>query len=55
VLPAKWDRVFVMRFLEQQDQPTAARSLGMARTTLAYQEYRIRKLLERFVLRREET
>jgi len=55
VLPAKWERVFVARFLQQQDQPTAARSLGMRRTTLAYQEYRIRKLLERFVLRREKT
>lgn len=51
VLPAKWERVFVARFLEQQDQPTAARSLHMRRTTLAYQEYRIRRLLERFVLR----
>jgi RNA polymerase sigma-70 factor (ECF subfamily) len=55
VLPAKWEGVFVTRFLEQQDQPTAARSLGMRRTTLAYQEYRIRKLLERFVMRREGT
>ncbi|HXI56826.1 MAG TPA: RNA polymerase sigma factor [Polyangia bacterium] len=54
-LPAKWEGVFVARFLEQQDQPTAARSLGMPRTTLAYQEHRIRKLLERFVLRREKT
>ncbi len=53
VLPAKWEPVFVARFLEQQDQPTAARSLRMRRTTLAYQEYRIRSLLERFVLRRE--
>jgi RNA polymerase sigma-70 factor, ECF subfamily len=49
-LPAKWERVFVARFLEQQDQPTAARSLGMRRTTLAYQEHRIRRLLKRFVL-----
>jgi RNA polymerase sigma-70 factor (ECF subfamily) len=55
VLPAKWERVFVARFLQQQDQPTAARSLGMRRTTLAYQEYRIRKLLERFVLERDRT
>jgi RNA polymerase sigma-70 factor (ECF subfamily) len=52
-LPAKWERVFVARFVEQQDQPTAARALGMHRTTLAYQEYRIRKLLRRFVLRGE--
>jgi RNA polymerase sigma-70 factor (ECF subfamily) len=53
VLPRKWHRVFVARFLEQQDQPAAARSLGMRRTTLAYQEYRIRRLLRRFVLRGE--
>jgi RNA polymerase sigma-70 factor (ECF subfamily) len=53
VLPRKWQRVFTARFVEQQDQPTAARSLGMRRTTLAYQEYRIRNLLRRFVLRGE--
>jgi RNA polymerase sigma-70 factor (ECF subfamily) len=51
VLPLKWRRVFDARFLEQRDQPDAARSLGMSRTTLAYQEYRIRKLIRRFVLR----
>jgi RNA polymerase sigma-70 factor (ECF subfamily) len=51
VLPPKWHRVFAARFVEQLDQPTAARSLGMRRTTLAYQEYRIRKLLRRFILR----
>ncbi|HEY0707148.1 MAG TPA: RNA polymerase subunit sigma-70, partial [Polyangia bacterium] len=54
VLPPKWEPVFIARFLEQHDQPTAARSLRMHRTTLAYQEYRIRRLLERFILRREE-
>jgi len=53
VLPQKWRRVFDARFVQQQDQPTAARSLGMRRTTLAYQEYRIRNLLRRFVLRGE--
>jgi RNA polymerase sigma-70 factor (ECF subfamily) len=53
VLPPKWRRVFVARFVQQQDQPTAARSLEMRRTTLAYQEYRIRGLLRRFVLRGE--
>jgi RNA polymerase sigma-70 factor, ECF subfamily len=37
-LPRKWEAVFVARFLDQQDQPTAARTLGMSRTTLAYQE-----------------
>jgi len=53
VLPPKWRPVFVARFIEHQDQPTAARALGMRRTTLAYQEYRIRKLLHRYVLRGE--
>lgn len=52
-LPQKWRRVFAARFVEQLDQPAAARSLGMRRTTLAYQEYRIRKLLRRFILRGE--
>ena len=51
VLPRKWQPVFVARFVEQQDQSAAARSLGMRRTTLAYQEYRIRRLLRRYVLR----
>lgn len=55
VLPAKWTRVFVARFVEQHDQPTAARLLGMSRTTLAYQEFRIRGLLERFVAKGERT
>jgi RNA polymerase sigma-70 factor (ECF subfamily) len=49
-LPKKWERVFVARFLEQQDQPTAARSLGIPRTTLAYQEYRIRKRLRKYMM-----
>jgi RNA polymerase sigma-70 factor (ECF subfamily) len=53
VLPRKWHRVFAARFVAQLDQPAAARSLGMRRTTLAYQEYRIRKLLRRFILRGE--
>ena len=53
-LPSRWYRVFIARFVQEQDQPTAARSLRMRRTTLAYQEYRIRRLLRRFVLRGEE-
>jgi RNA polymerase sigma-70 factor (ECF subfamily) len=55
VLPPKWRGVFDARIVAQQDQPTAARALGMRRTTLAYQEYRIRRLLRRFVLRGEPT
>lgn len=50
VLPAKWQRVFDARFVEQLEQPEAARRLGMSRTTLAYQEYRVRRLLLRFVV-----
>jgi RNA polymerase sigma-70 factor, ECF subfamily len=47
-LPAKWEPVFQARFIEQLDQREAARRLNMRRTTLAYQEFRIRQLLERF-------
>ncbi len=48
-VPDKWRAVFVACFLEQLDQRTAARRLGLARTTLAYQVVRIRWLLDRFV------
>lgn len=49
-LPAKWAPVFEARFLQQLSQRDAARALGMHRTTLAYQEQRVRWLLERFLL-----
>ena len=49
-LPAKWERVFKARFLDQLGQREAALALGMSRTTLMYQEHRIRALLRRFVL-----
>src|SRR4051794_39492745 len=49
-LPAKWERVFKARFLDQLGQREAALALGMNRTTLMYQEHRIRALLRRFVL-----
>jgi RNA polymerase sigma-70 factor, ECF subfamily len=52
-LPPKWVPVFRTRFLEQLDQREAARRLGMHRTTLAYQEMRIRSLLRQFVLEGE--
>lgn len=51
VLPPRWVGVFHARFLSQLDQSEAARRLGMSRTTLAYQEYRIRRLLRRFLLK----
>lgn len=49
VLPSRWTGVFVARFVEERDQRDAARRLGIARTTLAYREVRIRALLKRFV------
>jgi RNA polymerase sigma-70 factor, ECF subfamily len=48
-LPAKWLPVFDARFINQLDQREAARRLGIRRTTLAYQELQIRRLLRRFV------
>ena len=49
-LPAKWRNVFEARFIRQLDQRSAAKDLGMFRTTLAYQELRIRGLLRQFFL-----
>ncbi|HWZ92851.1 MAG TPA: sigma-70 family RNA polymerase sigma factor [Polyangiaceae bacterium] len=51
-LPQKWQRVFDARFVQQLEQADAARTLGLHRTTLLYQEYRIRTLLKRFVVGR---
>jgi RNA polymerase sigma-70 factor (ECF subfamily) len=51
-LPAKWVPVFEARFLRQLTQREAATELGMRRTTLAYQELRIRGLLRTFLLER---
>jgi RNA polymerase sigma-70 factor (ECF subfamily) len=53
-LPPKWRRVFEVRFLQQKPQVEAARALGMHRTTLVYQEFRIRQLLRKFYLKSEE-
>ncbi len=47
-LPEKWRGVFELRFVRQLSQRDAARELGVHRTTLAYQELRIRALLSRF-------
>ena len=41
----------IARFLEQLDQRQAARKVGISRTTLVYQEARIRRLLRRFLRR----
>jgi RNA polymerase sigma-70 factor (ECF subfamily) len=51
VLPAKWDGVFEARFLRQLTQEEAALQLGVRRTTLSYQEARVRRLLRRFLLK----
>lgn len=50
-LPARWAGVFEARFLRQLPQREAAAALGMRRTTLAYQELRIRALLRKFLLK----
>jgi RNA polymerase sigma-70 factor (ECF subfamily) len=52
-LPPQWSAVFDARFVRQLDQADAARHVGIRRTTLAYQEYRIRRLLRSFALRGE--
>lgn len=52
-LPEKWRPVFEARFIEQLNQSEAARALGIHRTTLAYQEFRVRQLLRKFFLRGE--
>lgn len=49
-LPAKWAPVFEARFVRQLSQREAAAALGMRRTTLAYQELRLRSLLKKFLL-----
>lgn len=49
-LPPAWEKVFEARFLRQLGQREAAAALGMRRTTLMYQEHRIRALLREFVL-----
>lgn len=50
-LPPCWAPVFDARFIRQLSQEEAAAALGMGRTTLAYQEARLRRLLRRFVLK----
>jgi len=50
VLPEKWRAVFEARFMRQLSQREAAREIGITRTTLAYQELRVRGLLEKFLL-----
>lgn len=49
-LPPELERVFEVRFLRQLPQREAAAELGVPRSTLVYQEQRVRELLERFLL-----
>jgi RNA polymerase sigma-70 factor (ECF subfamily) len=51
VLPPQWRRVFEARLLHNLSQTEAAAALGVRRTTLAYQELRIRRLLRKFLLK----
>jgi RNA polymerase sigma-70 factor, ECF subfamily len=50
VLPQQWRLVFEARFLRHLSQNEAAEELGMRRSTLAYQELRVRQLLRTFLL-----
>jgi RNA polymerase sigma-70 factor (ECF subfamily) len=52
-LPPQWAPVFEARFLRQLSQREAAAELKMRRTTLAYQELRVRHLLRKFLLSQE--
>jgi RNA polymerase sigma-70 factor (ECF subfamily) len=53
-LPPDWQGVFDLRFLQQLPQREAATRLSLPRTTLAYRELRIRRLLRRFLLEGDE-
>lgn len=53
-LPPEWQGVFDVRFLQQLSQREAALRLSLPRTTLAYRELRIRRLLRRFLLEADE-
>ena len=52
VLPPKWAAVFEARFVGGLDQRSAAARVGIGRTTLAYQEIQLRRLLRRFLFGR---
>jgi RNA polymerase sigma-70 factor (ECF subfamily) len=49
-LPEPWRPVFDLCFLDQVSQRDAAATLGLARTTLAYQHHRIRGRLREFLV-----
>ncbi|MDP9151216.1 MAG: sigma-70 family RNA polymerase sigma factor [Myxococcota bacterium] len=54
-LPPAWAGVFDARFLRQLPQRRAAQELGIPRTTLVYQEQRVRALLRDFLLHTDES
>jgi RNA polymerase sigma-70 factor (ECF subfamily) len=49
-LPPELAPVFEARFLRQLSQRDAAREIGLPRSTLAYQEQKVRELLRAFLL-----
>ncbi len=49
VLPKPWRPIFELRFVKKRSQRQAAAELGMLRTTLAYRERKIRRLLVEFM------
>lgn len=49
-LPAKWTAVFDALFLRGLSQREAAAELNLSRTTIAYQDLRIRHLLKKYLL-----
>jgi RNA polymerase sigma-70 factor (ECF subfamily) len=53
-LPPEWASVFDLCFVQQMSQREAAQAMGLSRTTLAYREMRIRRLLRRFILEGDE-
>jgi RNA polymerase sigma-70 factor, ECF subfamily len=53
VLPVQWRSVFDACFVRQMTQREAAKELGISRTTLLYQQHRVRALLRRFLLEAE--
>jgi RNA polymerase sigma-70 factor, ECF subfamily len=55
VLPAEFEALFDARFLRQLPQRDAARELGIPRSTLVYQEQKVRDLLTHFLLEEQHS
>jgi len=49
-IPESWKDVFQLRFVDQLSQRDAAKKLRLSRTTLAYREIRIRRVIRRYIL-----